>query len=274
MNCWSYLKLFWRFIIDCLLKRKDKQTLERELILAITSDNEKIVEEDTEIIEGILRYRDTEVREILTPLPSMVSIPADWDIGEIVALISEKGFSKYPVYDEEPRNIIGILNVKDIIAFIGKEESFNLKQLLKPTYFIPQSKKISELLKEFKEKKERMAVVVDEFGEVSGLVTQTDIIEEILGEIVEESEIFDKEIIPDKKGFYEIEATYPLDELSEKLNYNFTTDEKIDTIAGYIIYKIGRIPEKNEVFLIDNRIEVKILDADERKIKKIMLRFL
>ncbi len=274
MNCMGYFKLFLRFIVDCMFKRKDIKTLEKELILTISCDNKKIAEEDTEIIEGILRYRDTEVREILTPIPAMISVPADSDRDNIIKVISEKGFSRYPVYDDEPRNIIGVLNVKDFIATMNKEGSFCLKELLKPAFFIPQSKKISELLNELKQNKERMAIVVDEFGEVTGLVTQTDIIEEILGDIVEADKSLCNDIQPNKIGWYEIAATYPLDELTEKLNFDFTTGEKIDTIAGYIIYKIGRIPEKNEIFVIDDKIEVKILDADERKIKRVMLRFL
>lgn len=274
MNCIKYGKIFLSFLIDCLLKRKDIKTLERELLISLSYEDTKIGKEETEIIEGIFKYRDTEVREIIVPLPAMASIPVDANKDSIINVISEKGFSRYPVYEEEPRNIIGIFTVKDLLIHIHKSEKFNLREITKPAYFIPQSKKISELLPELKQKKERMAIVVDEFGEVSGLVTQSNIIEEILGELGEEGENETKELHLDKFGWYEVMATHPIDDLVEKVGFNFQIEEKVETIAGYVIYKIGRIPEKNETFRIDDNIEVKIIDADERKIKKIKFRIL
>ncbi|MCX7990777.1 MAG: hemolysin family protein [Proteobacteria bacterium] len=272
MNCIKYLKIFFRFLIDCLLKKKDIKTLEKELLLSLSYEDINYSSEEAEIIEGIFKFRDTEVREILIPLPSMSLISINLDKDSVIRVISEKGFSRYPVYEEETRNIIGILNVKDLLIHISKSEQFNLKDILKPPYFIPQSKKISELLPELKQKKERMAIVVDEFGEVSGLVTQTDIIEEILGDLGEDDDSNTKGIKKDKFGWYEVSGTYPLDELSGKFEIDFYTEEKVETIAGYIIYKTGRIPEKSESLKIDDKIEVKILDADDRRIKKIQFR--
>lgn len=255
-----------------MIKKKDIKTLEKELILSLSSDNVTHGSDEAEIIEGIFRFKDTEVREIITPLPSMISIPVTVNKEEVIKIISESGFSRYPVYEDEVRNIIGILNVKDLLINMAETDSFDLKRFIRPAYFIPQSKKISELLPELKQRKERMAIAVDEFGEVSGLVTQTDIIEEILGDLAEKNDKDLGQISKDKFGWYELSGTYPLDELSSKLNIDIYTEEKIETIAGYIIYNIGRIPEKSEILKIDDKLEIKIVDADDRRIKKVQIR--
>ncbi len=272
MVIFRYIKIFYRFLVDYLLKRKDIKTLEKELLISLSNEDINYSSEEAEIIEGIFKFRDTEVREILTPLPYMASISVDLDKESIIKLISEKEYSRYPVYEKEIRNIIGILNVKDLLIHISKSPSFNLREIIKAPYFVPQSKKISELLPEIKQKKERMAIVVDEFGEVTGLVTQTDIIEEIIGDLGEDNTQDVRDIRKDKFGWYEISGTYTLDELSNSFDLDFHTEEKVETIAGYIISKIGRIPEKSEVLIIDDKIEVKIVDADDRRVKKILLR--
>ena len=137
MNCIRYIKIFLRFLLDCLFRKKDIKTLEKELILSLSYEDIKYSSEEAEIIEGIFKFRDTEVREIITPLPSMCCISINYNKDEVIKIISEKGFSRYPVYEEELRNIIGILTVKDLLIHISQSDFFDLRKIIKPAYFVP-----------------------------------------------------------------------------------------------------------------------------------------
>lgn len=272
MDFFKYLKIFFRFFADGWLKNKEIKVCEKELLLSLTSEENGHKEDAAELIEGILEFKDTEVREILVPIPQMVMLDVESGFEKVVEIVTKSGFSRYPVYEDEPGNVVGVTMVKDLIGLYQNSGKTCVSEIMRPPFFVPESKKISELLKDFKAKKQRMAIVIDEFGEVSGLVTQTDILEEILGELADEKSAGQLRLTADKDGWHIVPGTFPFDDIREHLEQQVDEVPKIETFAGYLIFKLGRIPEKGERFTVDEKIEAVIIEADERRIKTVKFR--
>lgn len=270
----KYLRIFYSFFTNVWLKNRDIKESEKELLLSLTSEENGRKEDAAGLIEGILKFGDTEVREILVPKPEIIMMDVDWFFEKVVETVTQSGFSRYPVYEEEPGNVVGVVMVKDIIGLYKNGGKSCVRDVMRPPFFVPESKKISELLKDFKAKKQRMAVVIDEFGEVSGLITQADIIQEILGELADEKSASLPRLAAGRDGWHTIPGTFPFDDITDYLEWNVEEMPKLETIAGFLIFKLGRIPEKGEKFIIDDKIEAVIIEADERRIKTIKFRAL
>lgn len=223
------------------------------------------------MIQSILDFRDTQVRDVMIPRTSMVTISSDATIEEIITAIINYGHTRMPVFKNNIDNIIGILNVKDLLKFWSQKvtEADIIANIRKP-YFIPETKKINLLLHELKLKKYHMAIVIDEYGGTAGLVTLEDLIEEIVGEIADEHDKDSVEITELKDGSYLIDARVEIENIKELFKIDLP-EGKFNTLGGMLLHEAKRIPLKGEVLVI-GKIEATIESADERRIKKVRIR--
>jgi CBS domain containing-hemolysin-like protein len=223
------------------------------------------------MIQSILEFRGTIVREVMIPRTEMIAIGSDATIEEILDLIIKYGHTRMPLYAESVDNILGILNVKDLIKFWSKPVTENdiLSTLRKP-YYIPETKKTQLLLHELKQRKHHMAIVIDEYGGTSGLVTLEDLIEEIVGEIHDEHDAAKESIVELSDGSILIDGRVEIEVIEDYYGIEFP-EGGYETLGGLILNAIKKIPVAGEVIKIDNY-EMIIDSADERSIKKVRIR--
>jgi len=267
-------------IIDKRISKKAPDISIDELSKAIDitankEDSQQKIEEK-KILKGIVKFGDIDVKEIMKARIDVTAINEEINFKDLLKIILESGFSRIPVYKESFDNILGIIYIKDLVPYLENGKEFNWIDKMKPAFFVPENKKINVLLKEFQEKKIHLAIVVDEYGGTSGIVTLEDIIEEIVGEISDE---FDKETddfiyskIDDNNYIFEGKTT--LNDLYKIIGIeDYVFDDikgESDTIAGLILELEGKIPEKNEIITYQN-FHFKIIATDNRRIKKIKI---
>ncbi len=241
--------------------------------LELTS-SEHTPEEERKILQGIVEFGNTEVSQIMKPRIDVVAFDENTLFTDVITLIIKNGFSRVPVYSETLDKVVGVLFIKDLIAHLDKDNSFEWQTLLRPAFFVPESKKIDDLMKEFQSKKIHLAIVVDEYGGTNGIVTLEDIIEEVIGEINDEFDV--EELVYSKldDSNYVFEAKIPLNDLYRVLDIDGQVFEEkkgeSDTLAGFILELSGKIPLKNEKIVFDNYI-FSIESVDKRRIKRIKL---
>ena len=226
--------------------------------------------ESLKMIEGVFKVSEVQVRDIMIPRPHMTVVDISDQIDEIVKKVASSGHSRFPVIDDNRDEIIGVLLAKDLLKRSIKDDNddLDLHELLRPAIFIPESKRLNILLNEFKSSRNHIAIVIDEHGGVSGLVTIEDVIEEIVGEIDDEhDEKTESRIIAQNHDDYIVDALTTLDEFNSYFLSSFT-DEDVETIGGYLINKFERVPLKGEVISISDLL-FKVLSADSRTIKRI-----
>ncbi|WP_439107965.1 HlyC/CorC family transporter [Congregibacter sp.] len=242
-------------------------------ILQLAMENDIIEEDSLSIIDGAMQVSGMQARDIMVPRPQMVVIKADSTLAEILPHISLSKHSRYPVIGESPDDILGILLVKDLLPQILSDdrESFDVRQLLRQTVVVPESKRLNVLLREFRENRNHMAIVIDEYGGVAGLVTIEDVLEEIVGEIEdetdEEEDQFIRRIADD--DFF-VRALTPIEDFNAYFEVAFSDDE-FDTIGGLVMHAFGHMPTRNEITHIEG-FEFKVINADQRKIHSLRLR--
>lgn len=236
---------------SALQKRNDISVDDLSKALEITS-NEITREQEKEMLEGIIRFKDKTVDDILVSRSDMVVIDARTPFNVVIDFIVDAGYSRIPIFDDTPDNIQGILYVKDLLPHLGQKPDFNWQSLIRPAYFVPGTKRIDDLLEEFRDNKNHMAIVVDEYGGTSGLVTMEDILEEIVGDISDE---YDEEqplysIAAD--GSYLFEGKTPLEDFVkitgvEERDFKEMAEE-VDTLAGLLLELKGDFPKRKESF--------------------------
>lgn len=230
--------------------------------------------EERKILKGIVEFGSIEVSQIMKPRIDVVAFEANIKFTEIVNLILKNGFSRVPIYNETLDAIAGVLFIKDLIAHIDKDDSFAWQDLLRPAFFVPESKKIDDLMKDFQARKIHLAVVVDEYGGTCGIVTLEDVIEEVIGEINDEFDV--EELIYSRldANNYIFEAKIPLNDLYRILDIDGEIFEhkkgESDSLGGFILELCGKIPNKNELVIFD-KYAFTIESVDKRRIKRIKL---
>lgn len=250
---------------------KNPLLTENELRLMLRSAEESGVIEahEEKMIKGIIDLEETVVREIMTPRVDIVAINADANLLELLELNKENHYSRLPVYEEKLDNIKGIVYMRDLLYYLQQPEKLALTQvqeLMIQTPYIPETVSILSLLKDMRSKKNHMAIVVDEFGGTSGLVTLEDIIEEITGEIYDETDLEEEaEISKLGENDYLVQAAIHLDELAEILNLSFDVEGDYDTLGGFITSQLGYIPEVGEIHDYQNQ-RFTVAEADERRV--------
>ncbi len=244
-------------------------------VLRIARQNEVIDSDVLGIIEGAMNVGDMQAREIMVPRPQMVVIKGDQPFQEILSTIIKTAHSRYPVIGENADEVLGILLAKDLLPQLLKEnpDQVDLISILRPATLVPESKRVNVLLRDFREKRNHMAVVIDEYGGVAGLVTIEDVLEQIVGEIEDEyDEEHDAFIRKIADNDYIVKALTPIDEFNEAFKTEFSDDE-FDTIGGIILQQLGHLPSRNEVATVE-RCEFKVINADNRQIHLLRLRLL
>ncbi len=246
-------------------------TDELEQALALTKE-ENTSEEEHKILEGIVKFGNTEVCQIMTPRLEVVSVNESSSYTELNNLILQNGYSRIPVYQGTLDNVIGVLYIKDLLPHLSKDDAYNWVELIRKPFFVPENKKIDDLLKEFQTKKMHMAIVVDEYGGSSGVITLEDILEEIVGDITDEFD--DDELIYTKinDNTYLFEGRTALVDFYKVVNIDGKEFERMkgdsDTLSGFIIEQAGRIMKNNEFILFDS-IKLVVESSDKRRIKMI-----
>ncbi|MGL5742487.1 MAG: HlyC/CorC family transporter [Legionella sp.] len=226
-----------------------------------------ISQETLAMIEGAISFSKMRARDIMLPKSQMVCIKQDSEFNDIIKTVTQTGHSRFPVMDEDSDEIMGILHAKDLLRHQSThEDSLDLLDICRQATFVPESIRLDSLLSEFRSNKNHMAIVVDEYGEVSGFVTIEDIIEQIIGDIEDEFDIDEDDYIKAHGDWhYIIKSHMPIDEFNEQLEANFS-DETYDTIGGIVMNRFGHLPTRGETINIDS-FEFRIINADARRIK-------
>lgn len=246
----------------------DPRDLNEVLGLLRDAHSRDILDSDTlQMIEGVFQVVNMRVRDIMIPRAQMVVVEQDMALEELVAVTVESGHSRFPVIGENKDDVIGVLLAKDLLKFTSSidDDQFDISTVIRSAVFTPESKRLNILLKEFRSDRNHMAVVLDEYGGVAGLVTIEDVLEQIVGEIDDEHDIEDDVNIREHgEGRYSVRALTPIDEFNDALKADFSDDE-FDTIGGLIMNQIGHMPKPGESTQIDNFV-FKVLAADSRRI--------
>jgi putative hemolysin len=229
-------------------------------------------EEEMEMIENVLELSDTTAEEIMTPRTDMIGVDAEQDLEALVETISQAGHSRIPVYEETIDNIIGLIYAKDLLAEIGKNpKEYKIREKMRQAYFVPESKPLRVLLHEFQNQKLHIAVVLDEYGGTAGIVTIEDILEELVGEIVDEYEETPPEAICRiDDNTIELDSRVYIDDLNEDFELELPEDEDYDTVGGFVFAHLGYIPKTGKAFEYEN-IKFKIISAEARRINRIRI---
>jgi magnesium and cobalt transporter len=232
-----------------------------------------IIDKEAESIANkAIRLGNTTVKEILVPKVDMVTFGIDEEINAIIEKIIASGHSRYPVLGQERDEVKGILLAKDMLPKIyGGIEEFSLSKMLREANVVPETKKADSLLEEFKKDRSHLAVVIDEYGTISGLVTIEDILEELVGEIEDEHDIDEEEIIKISQNIYTADAKVEIEDFTEFFNLNIDPLEiDAETLGGFIISELGVLPKKGDLVKIEN-LSIKVTHADDRKIDKVQI---
>jgi len=265
--------LFTR-LFSAIGKKKDERS--RLLELLKESQQKGLIDMDALImIEGVFQVSEMRVRDIMVPRSHMVVIQKDQSIEKMLSIVSSSGHSRFPVIDESLDEIVGILLAKDLAHYSDEasRKSFELKDILRPAVFVPESKRLNVLLKDFRTSRNHMAVVIDEYSGAAGLVTIEDVLEQIVGEIDDEHDAADA-INIQRHGFnrYTLKAIMPISEFNDFFGTEFSS-EQFDTVAGLILNELGHMPERGEEVVIDNY-QFKIISSSSRRINNLQVTLL
>jgi len=267
----SFLIFSTSIVNNRIKKRQNISMDDLSDALEITADD---IKEDKDILEGIIKFGNIDVSEIMKARIDVVAVDIKTKLSELIGVVVNSGFSRIPIYSENPDNIKGVLYIKDLLPHLHKSDSFKWQSLIRPPYYVPENKKIDDLLREFQTKKIHLAIVIDEYGGTYGIVTLEDIIEEIVGEIRDESDeeefIFKK--VDDSTWLFDGKTPlidfFKIVDMSPELFDDVKGDA--DTLAGLLLESKGAIPDKDEEFVIHD-IKFKVESVDKRRIKEIIV---
>ena len=241
-------------------------------VLREAHQNKLLDSEALAIVEGAIQVADLQVRDIMVPRSQMISIRANQTPKEFLPSIIDAAHSRYPVVGESLDDVIGILLAKDLLPLVllDQQPNFNIKDVLRPATFVPESKRLNVLLREFRANHNHMAVVIDEYGGVAGLVTIEDVLEQIVGDIEDEHDVEeDSYVKPLPSGDFLVKALTPIDSFNESFDTQFSDDE-FDTVGGLVMSAFGHLPKRNEVTEI-GEFRFRVLNADSRRIHLLRL---
>ncbi|MDZ4780423.1 MAG: hemolysin family protein [Planctomycetia bacterium] len=249
-------------------------SIEEEIRTILTEGHREglLEEEAREMIEGVIELRDCEVSQVMTPRTEMLCISVHLDWPETLLFVNQAGHTRIPAYDKSRDDVVGVLFIKDMLPELAKENPRDRKpmlEILRKAYFVPETKQVNDLLQEFQVTRNHMAVVLDEYGGVSGLVTIEDVLEEIVGEIVDEHDealVEGIRVLNDRAC--EALARVHIDEINEQLHTRLPDDEEFDTIGGFVFHELGRIPARGEQVVWQN-VRITVIDVSRRRIERV-----
>lgn len=263
---------FWQHIIP----KKWRKGVTQEYIETIIDSGQEtgLIDEDgNEMIHRILEMKDVVVREVMIPRTDILALEVGSSMDDITKLVVKAGHSRVPVYDETIDNVVGIVYAKDLLKYwISKTKNGKIRDIMRKPLFVPETKNIDELFKELKSKRIHIAIVVDEYGGTSGLVTIEDLIEEIVGDIQDEHDVEEEEFAMVRENEYVADARIDIDELSEKLEIEIPKED-YDTLGGFLVHMSNNIPSVMEEITYKN-ILFTVIEANERKVSKVGIKIL
>ena len=262
----SFYQRFRAFVRNILfIKPKNIEDVTEVLESSLSSD---IIDEVAfSIAENAIKLRATSVKEIMIPKVEMVNIYIDDSSEKLLETVIESGHSRYPVINEKKKKVEGTLLAKDLLPLLSINEEVNLDSIMRDAKVVPETKRADSLLEEFKKDKSHLAVVIDEYGEICGLVTIEDILEELVGEIEDEHDIDDLDLIQVSEKEFIADAKIEIDEFEEKFEINLD-ESSVETLGGYMTKKLGILPKVGDKIIVES-IELVVTAADKRRIKKI-----
>ncbi|MBC2745333.1 MAG: HlyC/CorC family transporter [Desulfosarcina sp.] len=253
---------------------KTPSATEEELItfVEVVEEQGEIKEEEREMIHNVFELDDTSASEIMTPRTDMFVVDADAPLD--LKAMAESGFTRIPVIEGDIDHVVGIINIKDIFMHQATSDTpVNVRAIMRPPYFVPENKKLDRMLNQFKARKNHMAVIVDEYGGVSGLITLEDALEELVGEIRDETDKEEPHIISKKPREWMVLGKSDIEEVNEKIGMHIPESSDYDTFSGFILDRIGRIPEEDEAFTIDGH-KVMVMEMDGNRIRRYLVQAL
>lgn len=252
--------------LSTLLLREPEDREQLITLLRSAHDHNLLDADGLAMIEGVLQVAEMQARDIMVPRAQMDVIDISEPPDRFIPLVIETAHSRFPVTGEGKDDILGILLAKDLLRYYAGEEEFNVRDMLRPAVFIPESKPLNVLLKEFRKNRNHIAIVVDEYGGVAGLITIEDVLEQIVGDIEDEYDFDEAEdnIVQEKRGIFRVKALTEIDDFNAAFNTSFS-DEEFDTVGGLVLKRFGRVPKRGEQLLIDQW-NFRVLRADSRRI--------
>ncbi len=259
----------WLDRLTHFLNGRPQSKSDLEGVLSLAANNEVIDEDARSIMEGALNVSDMQVRDIMIPRAQMVVIKAESDLGESLPQIIHAAHSRYPVVGDSTDDILGMLLAKDLLPLVLKSDrGISIKDLMRPIVKVPESKRLNVLLREFRQNRHHMAVVIDEYGGVAGLVTIEDVLEEIVGEIEDETDTEEEQNIRRLSDTdYFVQALTPIEDFNTFFGCALSDDE-FDTIGGLVINAFGHLPSRNETTTLAG-FKINVVNADRRKLHSV-----
>ena len=256
-----------------LLPYRRRSLSGKQLLQDIIDESEEeglINEEEGEMLQSIIEFKETIVREIIVPRTDMVCCSLDDAIEKVVETILASGHSRLPVYEGTVDRIVGLVYAKDLLRFWGKEnKDLCIESVMRSPFYVPETKKVEELLREFRSRRVHIAIAIDEYGGTSGLITFEDLIEEIVGDIQDEYDLEEDWLVPAEDGSVMVDARLSIDELEEHFDVRIDRD-KFDSVGGFLFNLLGRVPQKGEE-IVSGPLRMQVLECDERKIHKVRI---
>jgi CBS domain containing-hemolysin-like protein len=267
-------------LLNLLAPRVDDETVTDEDVQAFieAGEDEGILEGDEgKMVQSIVGLGDSVVREIMTPRPEMVAVPEEATLRDLRRLFAEEKYARVPVYRENLDQVVGLAYAIDLLSYLDEHPDASLDEsiapLIREVAFVPENKKVAELLDDFQSRNQTFSMVVDEYGGISGLLTVEDILEEIVGEIHDEFDEVDEEIVKETEGVFLVSGRADIEDVSEELELELDADVNgsgFETVSGYVLHALGRIPESGEV-LERGGLRIEVVDADGQRINKVRL---
>ena len=265
------MKIAWKQKLDNFLRKEPKDREQLVTLLHNSFERNIMDAEALSMIEGVLQVSDMKAGDIMVPRTQMGIMNINDPMEKIIEYAIETAHSRFPVIGDDKDDVIGILLAKDLLRYYQNNDNFDLRENLRPAVFIPESKRLNVLLEDFRKNRNHIAIVVDEYGGVAGLVTIEDVLEQIVGDIEDEFDFDETEanIVLDGNGNYRVKAYTDLTDINEELGTNFSTED-FDTIGGLVLAHVGRLPKGGEEFQIGG-LKIKIIRAHSRKLQILMI---
>ncbi|MBL8528196.1 MAG: CBS domain-containing protein [Burkholderiales bacterium] len=256
----------WLERIGSLLMREPEDREQLVQLLHSAYDRDLLDADALAMIEGVMQVSEMQARDIMIPRSQMDVIDIEDSPDKFVPLVIETGHSRFPVIGDNKDDVIGVLLAKDLLRYYAGEEEFNVREMLRPAVFIPESKRLNVLLKDFRSNRNHMAIVVDEYGGVAGLVTIEDVLEQIVGEIEDEYDYDEPgdNIVPEKGSGFRVKAITEIGDFNDAFGTTYS-DQDFDTVGGLVISRFGHVPKRGEQIVIDG-LSFRVLRSDSRRL--------
>ena len=252
--------------LSALLLREPEDREQLIGLLRAAHDNNLLDADGLTMVEGVLQVSEMQARDIMVPRAQMDVIDVNEPPDRFIPFVIDTAHSRFPVVGDNKDDVIGILLAKDLLRYYAGEEEFDVRDMLRPAVFIPESKPLNVLLREFRKSRNHIAIVVDEYGGVAGMITIEDVLEQIVGDIEDEYDFDEAEdnIVPEKRGMFRVKAITEIADFNEAFGSTFGDDE-FDTIGGVVLKRFGRVPKRGEQVTI-GQLNFRVLRADSRRI--------